>query len=1596
MKLKKRIIILLIFVLTFATLFAATMLSSSAAEGDVVTPYGTLSAEEAPAEAVAALFVQTGTDTYSHLETLSASTEDEVQGAVFYDSIDKAVTTYLSVNGGTHKGKNVVVYLLKDYNSKKGRGWSTGNVINGTLTVDLGGHTLSTSDPRFIGFDTSTTKANGHNVTSNVVIKNGYINTSGSPLNEVYGSSGHYEGTKRINITYDSVTFAPQNASITSYTMIKARGTGYDAVKQKAELYVEFNNCNFNYPDTTAFTVIYDETTSGAVKSTVKINRNSTVNINKYPKSEKITAEDRFGWNAGEYGTIPLDKLNVFAMFTKKVGESEYTFYNSYDSLLTGALNNTAKLLQSDGDANYHGGTVALLMLEDYTHEGGANNAGWNNAAKLNGTLVLDLGGNILDSSAMRLFGFLAAPNSFDSNIVVKNGTLRTSKVIAEVWTEGATYNGTKNCNLTFDNLVIMRSGSPASYTMLATKTNSNAGFSDTMRANFNVNINNCNIDYATASDFKLLNDGITNGTVECNVTVMGGNISGKRTVVTTGLSSADSFKFVKDANSKRTTFVLDHAAGAPDTAYMTDEGVMHLAATTVANRVAYELSDVYVDGYGYVPASEATKTFSVFDEAKKIHLGSYNDYNTGALDRIRNLINPYATSSSGLYCNGAVTLVLRKDYNHTDVWYGNYAHIAGTFTLDLGGYTITQTSNGLFNFVAKKTNYGTDKITINDTTTIVKNGTILTRNMPVVKVNNSRGTGNFDYEGKKVFNITFDGVTFDKYWATNDKIETYNPIIWSELDGTLDVDVNATFNNCNFTTCDSTIVDAANSNAAKFNITVNGGVINTNNMTATTILKASDTNDTFTFGKGNDGNYTALNLPSSAPAPTESYNGGTLVFSKINEGTETTTYRLKEKATEGINWVPKMSITLDRSIHLNVYIPTEALVKFDFDDVSYANPVDSNLEIRTIDSKTYYVISTALPSAEALRNFVLNATISLGDKNATGKFTFSLPKYATKVFASGTMVEKQVLRDTLSYVRASYYYFGSDSNAIAAVDTLIGKNYDVTSPVVIEGSTSTPTDGLVGATLNIANTPGIRFYIDSDVNAADYTFYRIENGNEVVLATEEGKDVNGRYLDLDVYAYAMCETIYFRTTAGASGSYHIASYYAWAKTQNDATLVSIVERFWKYCQSARDYRNSVKITVNYIDASGNKLADSKVVYKAPGKDVKFISPVVDGYYTRQLYVYSSATESETINVVYKKIHDNVSTNIAMEMLDEIVAWGDSITEGSNTNNVNAARDHGIDLEALGSTAQGGSYRDVLKNLITSKLQLEKYTIYNLGVGSESTTTIAARANTENYYFYIDTAATLEGDAIVIDLQQHTGTTITDGTRMGVLRRKDSSGGFISKVYMTGKDENGNEVTIPGMLTCTTKTDPDKLHCTYDELTYTFTRSDGKTDKVIFDKNTRVVTEASVVLDGKTCIIFMGENGGYNWDNDTIIAQQEEMLEACGNPEYFIIVSSTSKTTAKRQSLNDALTARWGEHYINMGNVLNSSRDSYEFAGYSEEAIVSVLDNIIEGSVTDLLLADGCHPHAVGYAVIANTLFEKLFNLGAFNDLFDYYDSLGV
>ena len=685
-------------------------------------------------------------------------------------------------------------------------------------------------------------------------------------------------------------------------------------------------------------------------------------------------------------------------------------------------------------------------------------------------------------------------------------------------------------------------------------------------------------------------------------------------------------------------------------------------------------------------------------------------------------------------------------------------------------------------------------------------------------------------------------------------------------------------------------------------------------------------------------------------------------------------------------SFVPITSITLGDNLSVNVYIPKENLVKFTFSDKVYDDLTVLEENEVTINGKIYYLIKTPIVAAEGLKELKLIATIDADENTITGSFTISIPKYAKKVLAGSSDVEKQIVRDVLSYIRAAYNYFdATNTDAMAVIDDIIGARYDETAPYTPEGSTETP-DGLKAATFSLDSTPALKLYLPDGANASKYSF-KI-NGRTVDFVTES--DSYGTYEKIDLYAYQMCETITYYVDGTESGSYHIASYHAWSKTQNNEALVTLVERFWKYAQSARDYKNSVKVQINYTDENGNTLANSKTMKLAAGAEISVPSPAVSGYYTRDLYVKDTADRSKVINVVYKEIPENSDTATIKEKLSDIVCWGDSITYGALYNDVTSANAHNIDLTALGSIERGLPYVNVLENLIVASVY-GGIDVANCGVGSDTTCQIAARANTETNYLYLSSETTISDSSVVIPF-----THMAEYGRLGILRKdvRDTT----SNVLIEGKDASGNTVYVTGKITCklsdSAPSGTDIKTCDFSLLVYTFTRTDGKTNTVTFDAGTRIQTQESYIYDGRTCIIFMGENGGYNNDLNKLIEQQEEILAACGNPEYFLIISSTSKTTTDRKAITEALTKRWGANYINMGNELNSSRKSYEFAGYSEEAIVSIQEKIIDGSVSTLLIKDSCHPNAVGYAVAANIMFERLFELGAFDAIFDYYDSL--
>ena len=394
--------------------------------------------------------------------------------------------------------------------------------------------------------------------------------------------------------------------------------------------------------------------------------------------------------------------------------------------------------------------------------------------------------------------------------------------------------------------------------------------------------------------------------------------------------------------------------------------------------------------------------------------------------------------------------------------------------------------------------------------------------------------------------NITYDGCVFDLSGATN----PINP----------------------FNANDSKFKGVASGKTYYYtnnivNITVGDVRVIVGNATINPFFSVAKNGSSVTFVKGESGKYVTLEIPSNNAAPTYKVNGNSMTFVKISEEAETNVYTLAPVDLQ--SFVPKMSLTLDRNLILNVYVPAkDFLVSFALDGKASTDYEVTEVEI---DGEDYYLVSISLDAKTAARDVVLCATVDLGEKTATGTFTFGIVKYAEKILADGNDTEKALVRDVLSYVRAAYTYFGTDDAAtVSRINTILGENYDANNAPAIEGSTVANAPDFKSATFVLDGTPAMRFYLTDGADATKYAFYI----GSTRVKTEVSED--GKYIDIDVYAYALCETVTYTVDGVDGGSFHINAYYEWSKTQNNENLTNLVARFWKYLQSARAYRDSV------------------------------------------------------------------------------------------------------------------------------------------------------------------------------------------------------------------------------------------------------------------------------------------------------------------------------------------------------------------------------------------------------------------------------------
>ncbi|MBQ8381150.1 MAG: prolyl oligopeptidase family serine peptidase, partial [Clostridia bacterium] len=1255
-----------------------------------------------------------------------------------------------------------------------------------------------------------------------------------------------------------------------------------------------------------------------------------------------------------EYGTIPGEKAGYpYSVFAKGASEASYTYIGSYDMFNTAI--NAAKELLYTGKGAKRGGTAVVYMTRDSKASGDS----FNNGSQIEGTVIVDLGTHALTSGVNRLIGFEAKSVgsggvSNISRVEVRNGSLYTlTKPIAEVFSaSGFTYSGTKKFELLFENVTFGRAAVATSGVSIL---KSRGEFTSTKKAELKAEFKDCTFSYDPQGSAITLIDCSAGGEfVKCSVTMTAGKVKAPGSTTVTLFKGSINDTITYSQNEKGESTLFEYSG---------------------------EVAPI-ITKYGTIPTADMTsdKYFAVFarkkDSATYDYKGTFGTLLKGALNNARDMVK----RGSGEYAGGEVVVYMYKDHTYQAIGSDNGSFnrafmIDGTLTFDLGGNTITGKRARLIGFETGSSDI-IGAAEDHTTTVVFKNGSILSGN-PVLEVFGGSST----FSGTKTVSVAFENVTFRTTASSVTVVGARGSFASGQK-----INLGLSFSDCTFDYASgasfTVFSDSTSNGAVTSDVTVLGSAFKASGMDAVTFFLSSDASDSFTFEKAN-GEYASLELPSGSAYPEGTYNGGSLEFRRTESGSVYDIYTL-DAAGLG-SYLPKMSFTVSDKIIMNVYIPKDKTVSFTLDGKEYTDL--SSLTVWALgDGKEYYLIEIVLPSYEAARAVALEASVLAGHETALGSFTFSLPKYAEGLMEAED-IERDLFLDLLSYVRAAYVYFGkSDAEAMAKIEELLYENYDNYNLPSFESAPADDPEGLIGATFVLGDNPSIRFYIPSVAEAESYSFYI----GDKKLSVSVGKDTVGKYINIPLGIAELSLPIICKRGESELGSYHIKSYCEWAKSINNSALERLVLRLSRYAESAKRYQTRVTVEIEYVDASGEKLAPSSVKTLALGEEYSVRSAAVSGYYARDLFVSGVADESKKISVVYKPIPSGADAELINEFLPNIVAWGDSITAGVGQNELTYANQYGIDLASLGSTATGANYTAVLKNLIASYMY-SGIDVANCGVGGEATSTIAARADTESYYLYLDGEATIGSSAAVIPLAHY-----ASGGRVGILRQGGSP--TVNPVTIVGKDKLGNDISVTGTISMAAlKADApaglNKNTCDAKYLEYTFTRNDGKTDTLEFASGARVISKASYLYDGRTAIIFMGENGGYS-DAAELIRQQEEILAAVGSPEHYLIISTTSGTNESRSGIRKALSERWGERYINMGDELNSRRESYEFAGYSKADVDKIMGSIAEGSVTPLFIKDNCHPNAVGYAVIGNIVFERLYKIGAFDEIFDYYDRM--
>lgn len=577
-----------------------------------------------------------------------------------------------------------------------------------------------------------------------------------------------------------------------------------------------------------------------------------------------------------------------------------------------------------------------IVLRRNYTY---TFKEDFDNIAQTQGSIHVELGGHTLSTSTYtsaaiipaysKGFSGAAGQKIFPTSIYFYNGKLmqgRSGIVGMSTWDsmgDGSIVN--KDFNFIFNNVTFGFVQGSDTAGLIAHSWNPTT---KTYAAPYNFTYNDCTFDIRTTQSkyagVSIFNTKTTDMYAKATHIVNGGTIiadnPSKITIVqtVTGDNYGSSVTFGKGSDGNYLSFKTLTSAAAPTGSYKADNGdnLLFKANGTSGNDTIYTLdgSDLATD-YGVITSTYADKQaypFVVFNEKGGVIKGyaTFSEALNGAKTYLQgNVWDPVNKTygSSPL----KATIVLRREYttNATDAKYVNLAQAQGEILIDLGGYTITQGSDdnkGIFG-EAKAKGWGDskDEKIFPSTYTIINGGfKVTTNSLLTISTWETVGDGEI---GKKDFTFNFKNVNIG--YASG---ATAKNVLFSY--GAAKAEPGCTLSKAapfymNFEDCDFDLktnapvagspylFTAANTHWVKNTVTVKGGTIVSNSMTAARLFTTENVyGSTVTFLKGTDGKYTTLTVNNTLAAPTENIpgeSGTVLKFAREVVNSNTSLYSL-------------------------------------------------------------------------------------------------------------------------------------------------------------------------------------------------------------------------------------------------------------------------------------------------------------------------------------------------------------------------------------------------------------------------------------------------------------------------------------------------------------------------------------------------------------------------------------------------------------------------------------------------------------------------------------------------------------------------------